>query len=162
MTVKTRLAAGFAALVLLAGAAGFVPGAHAQDMSKIIEYRRNVMKSLDAHTGDIVLILKGQVPYGADHVAAQAEAIHAMAALIPSLVPKGSGPEAGVETNALPAIWQEPDKFKALAAKLETESAKLIEVAKTGDKQAIGAQVQVMGREGCGACHKEFRKPPPQ
>jgi cytochrome c556 len=140
-------------LLVLGGAAAF-----AQDMGKIIEYRRNVMKSLGAHAGDIVLILKGQVPFGNDHILAQAEAIHAMSKLIPDLVPQGSGTEAG-ETNALPAIWQNMDKFKALAAKLETESAKLVEIAKGGDKKAIADQVTVMGKEACGACHHDFRKP---
>jgi cytochrome c556 len=154
IAVKSVLAAGLCTTVMLLGAA-----AYAQDMGKVIEYRRNVMKSLGAHAADIGLILKGQVPYGTDHILAQAEAIHAMSALIPSLVPPGSGPEAG-ESNALPAIWQDMDKFKAIAAKLESESAKLVEVAKAGDKQAIGAQVQVMGKEACGACHQDFRKKP--
>ncbi len=154
IAVKSVLAAGLCTTVMLVGAA-----AYAQDMGKVIEYRRNVMKSLGAHAADIGLILKGQVPYGTDHILAQAEAIHAMSTLVPSLVPPGSGPEAG-ESNALPAIWQDMDKFKAIAGKLESESAKLVEVAKAGDKQAIGAQVQVMGKEACGACHQDFRKKP--
>jgi cytochrome c556 len=153
IAVKGALVAGLCAAAMLQGAMAF-----AQDMGKVIEYRRNVMKSLGAHASDIGLILKGQVPFGTDHILAQAQAIQAMSKLIPDLVPAGSGTEAG-ETNALPAIWQEPDKFKALAGKLETESAKLVEVAKGGDKQAIGAQMAVVGKEGCGACHKEFRKP---
>ncbi|HLI11196.1 MAG TPA: cytochrome c [Alphaproteobacteria bacterium] len=148
--------------VVILGAVGVVTAwataVLAADMGKVIEYRRNVMKAIGAHAADIVLILKGEVPFGASDILAHAEAINAMSKLVPALVPPGSGPEAG-DTNAKPEIWQNMDKFKADAERLQTESAKLVEVAKSGDMKAIGAQVAVLGKEACGACHKEFRKP---
>ena len=153
IATKGGLAAAVCGIVMLGGAA-----AYAQDMGKMIEYRRNVMKAIGGATGDIVMILKGQVPFGADHVVAEAEAIHALSKVVPSLFPKGSGPEAG-DTNALPAIWERPDDVKALIEKLQTESAKLVEVAKGGDMKAIGDQATVLGKEACGACHHDFRKP---
>ena len=130
----------------------------AQDMGKVIEYRRTLMKADGAHAAEILLILNGQVPFGTEHIVAHAEAIHAMSKLYNDIVPPGSGPEAG-DTNALPAIWQEMDEWKEYSAKLEAESAKLVEVAKTGDKKAIADQVAVMGKQGCGGCHQDFRKP---
>jgi cytochrome c556 len=129
----------------------------AQDMGKVIEYRRTLMKADGAHAAEILLILKGQVPFSTAHIVAHAEALHTMSKLYNDIVPPGSGPEAG-DTNALPAIWQEMDEWKEYSAKLEAESAKLVEVAKTGDMKAIADQVGVMGK-ACGACHEDFRKP---
>ncbi len=130
----------------------------AQDMGKVIEYRRTLMKADGAHAAEILLILKSQVPFGTEHIVAHAEAIHAMSKLYNDIVPPGSGPEAG-DTNALPAIWQNMAEWKEYSAKLEAESARLVEVAKTGDKKAIADQVAVMGKQGCGGCHQDFRKP---
>ena len=154
--IKTLMVAALGGLLMLASTA-----AYAQDMGKLIDYRRNVMKAIGAATSDIVMNLKGQVPFGAEHVAAEAEAIHALSKVVPSLFPAGSGPDAG-DTNALPAIWEHMDQVKTLAGKLESESAKLAEVAKAGDMKAIGEQMGVLGKEACGACHHDFRKPPPK
>jgi len=142
------------ALGVAAGSAAYAAG----DMAKAIEYRRNLMKAIGGHAADIGLIVKGEVPYGAPHILAHAEAINAMSKLIVEATPKGSGPEAG-DTNAKDDIWQKWDDFKAAAARLDTESAKLVQVAKGGDMKAIGAQVAAMGKNACGGCHTEFRKP---
>jgi cytochrome c556 len=152
---KAAVIIGVLSLTLMMGATMI----SAQDMSKVIEYRRNVMKANGANAADIVLILKGQVPFNSQHIVAHAQAINEMSKLIPDLVPPGSGPEAGVETNAKPEIWQNMDKFKEFAENLQAASAKLVEVAKSGDMKAIADQVGVMGKEGCGACHEDFRKP---
>ncbi len=151
--VKTAGIIGVLGVALTTGAAMV----SAQDMGKVIEYRRTLMKADGAHAAEILLILKGQVPFGAAHIVAHAEALLTMSKLYNDIVPPGSGPEAG-DTNALPAIWQEMDEWKEYSAKLEAESAKLVEVAKTGDMKAIADQVGVVGK-ACGACHKDFRKP---
>jgi cytochrome c556 len=76
-------------------------------------------------------------------------------AVIPSLFEKGTGPEAG-KTAALPAIWEKWDDFKAAAAKLATESAKLAEVAKGGDAAATSTQFGALAKS-CDGCHDAFR-----
>lgn len=146
------MAAFGAALALGTLAAG------AQDMAKAIEYRQNLMKAMGGHAADLALIVKGEVPYGTAHLVAHAEAINALSKLIVDAAPKGSGEAAG-KTNAKDEIWQKWDEFKAAAARLESESAKLVQVAKSGDTKAFGQQFAVTGKEGCGGCHKEFRKP---
>lgn len=37
--------------------------------------------------------------------------------------PKGTGPEAGVKTDALPAIWEKPAEFKAATERLVSATA---------------------------------------
>jgi cytochrome c556 len=151
---KTAWFAGLSVLAIAVGTAG----AMAADMGKAIEYRQNLMKSIGGNAADITLMLKGEVPFSAEQVAAHATAINALAKIIPDAVPAGSGPEAG-KTYAKPEIWQKMDDFKAHANTLVTESAKLIQVAKSGDQAAIGKQVGVMGKEGCGGCHQTYRTP---
>lgn len=138
--------------------AGVALQGQAADMAKAIEYRQNVMKSIGSNVDNIVLMIKGQVPFNAQHVVVFAEDINNLSKLIPDLVPPGSGPEAG-DTRAKPEIWQKMDEFKADAEKLTTESAKLIEVAKGGDQAATFQQAVAMGKDACGGCHESFRKP---
>lgn len=131
--------------------------ATAADMTKAVDYRQNVMKSIGANAADIGMMLKGDVPFSDTQVVAHATAINALAKIIPDIVPAGS--DVG-KSNLKPEVWQHMDEFKKYAAALETESAKLIQIAQAGgDAAAVGAQVGAMGKAACGACHKEFRKP---
>ena len=67
------------------------------------------------------------------------------------------GAADGFKTEALPAIWEKPEAFKAAATKLVDESAKLASLAPGGDKAAVGAQAMAMGG-ACKGCHDQFRK----
>jgi cytochrome c556 len=66
--------------------------------------------------------------------------------------------DSGVETHALPAIWEKWGDFEQVAMRFQEETAKLAEVAEGGDMAAIGRQLGVVGKEGCGACHETFRE----
>jgi cytochrome c556 len=72
--------------------------------------------------------------------------------------PKGSGPEAGVKTYALPAIWQKNDDFQKLGKAMQAEALKLDEVAATKNGDALKAQVLTIGK-ACKACHDNYRSP---
>ncbi len=150
--IRTLAAAGLALVIVSSGAMAV------EQPLNVIKYRQTTMKAIGAHMGAIVAVVKGEVPY-TDQVAVHARAIGAMAKHLPSLFPEGTGPEVG-ETRALPAIWQQWDRFAAAARSLEAESARLAEIAEAGgDLAALGAQVGAVGKNGCGACHKPFRKP---
>jgi cytochrome c556 len=72
--------------------------------------------------------------------------------------PKGSGPEAGVKTYALPAIWQKNDDFTRLGKAMQAETLKLDQVAATKNGDALKAQVLATGK-ACKACHDDYRSP---
>ena len=72
--------------------------------------------------------------------------------------PKGSGPESGVKTYALPALWQKNDDFVKLGKAMQAEALKLDEVAATKNTDAFKAQVLVIGK-ACKACHDNYRSP---
>lgn len=73
-----------------------------------------------------------------------------------NLFPKGSGPESGLKTSALPEIWTTRATFDDDAKKLVVEADKLAALAGGSDNAAIAAQVKTMG-EQCGNCHRQFR-----
>jgi len=152
-------------LATLAIAVGLLFGAASQafavdEPENMIKYRQSVMKAIGGHTGAIAGVVKGEVSF-VDHVAAHARGINEMSKLITQLFPKGTDNVTMKDTRALPAIWEDKGKFEAAAQNLQTESAKLVEVAQGGDVAAIGAQLENVGK-ACGGCHKPFRAEPPQ
>jgi cytochrome c556 len=142
-------------VVALGGVMGFgIAAVRAQDEAQgVIKYRQNVMKSHAAHFGAIGGIVKGQVPYR-DHVAVHAAAINGTSKMIPQIFPEGSGTG---ETRAKPEIWQQWSKFEQAAKKLQKETAKLVQIAESGDIEQIAPQFIAVG-EACSGCHKAFRK----
>lgn len=90
-------------------------------------------------------------------VSAKAAIINADAAKIAALFPAGSGPESGVKTEALPAIWEKPAEFQAGIDKLSSTSAALKAAADSGDAAATGKAVAEVGGS-CKGCHEKFRE----
>ena len=62
-----------------------------------------------------------------------------------------------VKTAALPAIWNEPAKFKEAQERLHSEVSRLVSVSKGGDEGAVKAQIGAIGK-ACGNCHDNFRE----
>ena len=129
--------------------------AQAQSDEAFILYRQRVMQSNGAHAGAVGEILKNKLAYQSLHIVNHAKAINLNSALIDEAFKKEV--TAG-KTDAKPEIWKEWDKFADAAKGLGEESGKLAEVARSGDMEAIGAQVKKLG-DTCSNCHKTFRKP---
>ncbi len=70
--------------------------------------------------------------------------------------PEGTGPESGVKTGALPAIWENRADFDQKIAAFQTAAANLNTVAQGGDVAAIGAAFGATGGT-CKACHDNYR-----
>jgi cytochrome c556 len=70
--------------------------------------------------------------------------------------PKGSGPEAGVKTYALPAIWQKQDDFTKIGKAMQAEAIKLDQVANSRNLDALKTEAVTMGK-ACKACHDDYR-----
>lgn len=109
--------------------------------------------------GDAFKAIRGELEKDAPDFAlitANATDINIRAKLIETHFPAGTSVDDGVKTEALATIWQKPEEFKAASQKLIDESAKLAELAKGGDKAAVGAQAMAMGG-ACKGCHDQFR-----
>ena len=116
-------------LVLLAFAA--IPALAQEDGA--IKHRQSVMKAVGGHMGAMADLAK---------IAAR-------------VFPEGS--DFG-ETRAKEESWSKPKEFAKVIQVFITESGKLAKVAGNGDVNAFIAQFQVMGKNACGACHKQFRE----
>jgi cytochrome c556 len=133
----------------------------ADEPANLVKYRQNFMKGNSAHLGMIAALVKGEVSLTdelAPNAAALAEMGKMLSANLQQLFPEGTDKTAGLETAALPAIWEKWSDFEQVAMRFQEETAKLAEVAEAGDTAAIGQQVGVVGKEGCGACHETFRE----
>lgn len=144
-------------ILVLASAGMVLAGAAlaADSPEELVKYRKSVMKALGGHTASIAAVVKGQVSYG-PHVAHHARAIKDTAGLVGDVFPPNSTYEQYKKTDALPAIWKEPDKFKAAVEAFEAAAEKFAGVAEGGDAQATAVAFGELGKT-CGGCHKPFR-----
>ncbi len=67
-------------------------------------------------------------------------------------------------TTALPAIWTDAAEFQKATQNFATETAKLVTLAKAGNKDAVVDMIGNTGsynrtKIGCGECHQKFRGP---
>ncbi len=153
MTARLKAMA-FWVIVVSGLGLGLADAALAQgDPANVAKYRANLMKTQTGHLTAIISVVKGEVAYGA-HVKQHADAIKAISEMVIDVFPRGS---AVGDSRAKPEIWQNWDKFMAGYVNYKTQTAKLAEVAASGDLGAIGAQIQEVGK-ACGGCHKPFRK----
>ncbi|MFI4982705.1 MAG: c-type cytochrome [Nevskiales bacterium] len=142
-------------MVLVAGIAGV---AHAQapfgKAEDAIRYRQSALFVMGQHIGRIGAVVKGERPFDKDEVARNAAIVEEMSKLPWDAFVAGT--DKG-ETHAKPEIWTDAAKFKSRHEKLEQETAKLAQVAKGGDLNAIKAQFGETGK-ACKACHDDFRR----
>ncbi len=141
------------ALLCLIGV--FSLSAHAQMKPEdAIKFRQSAMKLIGYNFGSIGNMVNDKKPYNKD------EAIR-NATNLEGLTPQPweffvAGTDKG-ETKAKPEIWKESDKFKAANEKLQAESVKLAQVAKTGDVAALKTQFGATA-QACKNCHDNFRE----
>lgn len=131
------------------------PGLAADSPESLVKYRQSVMKSLGGHAGAIAAVVKGQVTY-APQVVYHPRSIKEMSIIIPDIFPPNSTSKDYKKTDALPEIWEQPEKFNKAVQKFQAAAVQFAEVAEGGDQQAIAEEFQALGKT-CGGCHKPFR-----
>jgi cytochrome c556 len=118
-----------------------------------IKYRKAGMSMMSTHFGRVAGMAAGKIPFDAKVAADNAE----IATMMSKLPYAGfiDGSDKG-DTKAKPEIWSESDKFKAAAAKMQEEMAKLNVAAKSGNLDAIKVAVGETGKQ-CKGCHDSYR-----
>jgi cytochrome c556 len=146
--------------VVMAGVALLASGcASAQAQRQPAEYVADRQALMKEH-GDVWKnIQDGAKANNLPAVATGADRLAQNAKKIPALFPAGSMTD---KSKAKPEIWQKWPEFEAAAKKLETESVKLRDTARTGNAQATNEVIKDFGRNACGTCHTPFRVPPPR
>jgi cytochrome c556 len=154
MNISTR----WIALSGLVVAAGLYAGVARSDDTTVLDNRTATMKAQGKDLGAIKAFTEDK----GDLAAAQAAGADLVTqiAKIPDLFPKNTGmAEFPGKSYARPVIWTDWDKFLAAAKNASTKAEALNAALKGGDKAAITAAFQDMGKNGCGACHEPFREP---
>jgi cytochrome c556 len=120
----------------------------------LVKQRQSVMTLQGKYFGPMAGMAQGKIPFNADVVRRNAAFLDNLSRMA------WDGFDAStkdVKSAALPAIYEQPDKFKEAAARLENEAHKLYEVSRGGDEAAVKAQIGAVGKS-CGGCHESFRQ----
>jgi cytochrome c556 len=142
-----------AAAVLALGAAGVAWAA--VDAAAVEAARETHFKEIGRNNKAI----RDQLKTDAPDLAVIGPAAHRIAELsveLPSWFPAGSGPRAGIKTEARPEIWAKLAEFKTKAANLGTRARAVEAAAGKGDKAAVAQAANELG-QACKSCHEEFR-----
>jgi len=117
-----------------------------------IKYRHAVMGEMASHMNALTLILFDKVD-GAAYAQGHADALARASAEVEILFPEVS---RDGDTEALPAIWDNPEKFSSAVAKLQSTVADLQTAMGGGDREAKLAAMAAAGK-ACKACHESYR-----
>ncbi len=143
---STVLAIGLTAVI----SAPIAAEPNAEDAYK---YRESIMTSFKGHAGAISMITRG-IAGDPSHLASHAEAIATLSTELHSLFQEGSDVEG---SEALPIIWEDPEKFSEAIAKAEKAMAELGHAASDSDVEAVGRAFRKVG-EACKGCHDRYRE----
>ena len=151
---KRILLAGFA----LALGAGYTLPAFSQAKPEVlVKQRQSAMTLQGKYFGPLAGMAQGKVPYNADVVARNAGYLDVLNKMPWDGFAESTKDLKDVKTAALPAIWNEPAKFKEAQERLQGEVSRLVSVSRSGDEAAVKAQIGAVGKS-CGGCHENFRQ----
>ena len=149
---KTLLAAGVA--IAVGSVAGIALAQVKPDVQ--VKQRQSAMTLIGKYWGPIAGMSSGKVsPYNADVISRNATYLENLAQMPWDGFHESTRGEKN--TKALPEIWSQKAKFDELAQRLQTETAKLGEIARKKDEAGVKQQYAAVGKV-CGACHESFRE----
>ena len=143
--------------LLAAGLAVVVMSGEALAQAKpevLVKQRQAAMTLQGKYFGPMAGMMQGRVPYDAKIVQRNAGFLDNLS----RMAWDGFDPATkDVKSATLPAVYEQTDKFKEAASRLENEASKLYAVSRSGDEAAVKAQVGAVGK-ACGGCHESFRQ----
>ncbi len=141
-------------VVLALGAASAVVAKERDPNEAAIAAREAAFTLMVANVGPMGKMAKGKMPFNQEEFAKRAANLDALADMPWEFFIPGS--DKG-KTEAKPEVWSKADDFKKMADDFQQETAKLVEVSKGGDQEAMFAQFGKTAKS-CKACHKEFKE----
>ena len=142
---------------LAIGVASMSAAPLAQDKETVLKDRQATMKEQGKSLGAVKAYIDGK----GDLAQAKAGAadLTQTTKKIPDLFPPGTaGPSLTGEYVAKPVIWTDWNKFLDAQKAAATKADALLVAVNSGDKGAIEAAFNDLGKNGCGACHTTFRE----
>jgi cytochrome c556 len=141
-------------VMVLAAAVGAGPVLAQVKPETLVKQRQAVMTLHGKYLGPLARMAQGRQPYDANIAARNAAFLDTLGKM-PWDAFDPSTREA--KSNALPAVFSEPAKFKEAQDRYQAEVAKLVAATKGGDEGAIKAQIGSVAK-ACNACHDNFTK----
>lgn len=143
-----------AALLALACAFAIPAQAQFRKPEDAVKYRQSVMFTMANHFYTrLGAMANGRVPFDAKAASENADVIVSLSRLPWVAFPPGT--ENIGRTDAKPAVWTEPAKFKDLSEKMQAEVLKLQAASRTGSVDALKASYRATS-DSCKACHDAF------
>ncbi|SIS93465.1 c-type cytochrome [Paracoccus saliphilus] len=131
--------------------------AHADAAEDAIEARHGYMKMLSINMGTLAGMAKGEIEYDEAAASTAGANIETLSNYtVPALFPEGTAEGEADDSDALPAIWENPEDFARKFADLG-EAATGAGDAVMGGQENIGPALQKLGG-ACKACHDDYRK----
>jgi cytochrome c556 len=141
-----------AVAVAMGGLAGIAAAQVKPDV--LVKQRQAGMTLIGKYWGPIAGMASGKVsPYNADVVARNATYLENLAQMPWDGFHESTKDE---KSRALPETFSQKAKFDELAQRLQSETAKLGQVARAKDEAGVKQQYAAVGKV-CGACHEGFR-----
>ena len=145
---------GAALAILVASASGMALG---QDRETVLKDRQATMKEQGKDIGAVKAYLDGKGDLA--QAKAGATGLTQTTKKIPELFPPGTGgPNPTGDYVAKPVIWTDWNKFLDAQKAAVSKADALLVAVNGGDKTAIEAAFNDLGKNGCGACHTTFRE----
>lgn len=117
------------------------------------DYRTAVMTSLRGHVVAASMHVRGLVD-DQSFLIKHAEGLVNGAAELNHLFPAGSAVD---DSEALPAIWDDPDGFSKAIAKAERATEEFRDAVASGDQEAYDEAFREVGMS-CRGCHDQYRR----
>ncbi len=131
------------------------PAGSGASPADLVKARQQGLKSLGAAFKIIRDELKGDSPDAAKIRKASAEIAQAAGA-INNWFPAGTGPDAGVRTDARPDVWTDPAGFASARESFVREANKWIQLGNSTDAAAWKEGAASLG-QSCKGCHDKYR-----
>jgi cytochrome c556 len=141
-----------AVAVAMGGLAGIAAAQVKPDI--LVKQRQSAMTLIGKYWGPIAGMASGKVsPYNADVVARNATYLENLAQMPWDGFHDSTKDE---KSRALPEVYSQKAKFDELSQRLQSETAKLGQLARAKDEAGVKQQYAAVGKV-CGACHEGFR-----
>lgn len=137
---------------IAAAAFGFAHAAESKP-EDVLKFRQGIMQAIKVNFGPIGAVVKGEAPYSED-TANRAANLAALAKIAPQTYAKGTETIPNSKTKG--DAWTKPE-FAARFEAFQIETAKLAQVAKANDAEALKAQFGAVAKT-CKGCHDNFKE----
>lgn len=115
------------------------------------KYRHAVMETMKGHITALSMVAFGQLEdtgFMQSHADSLANAAKELDVIFPA--------DSGAGSEALPTVWEQPEKFAAAVEASQSATAELAAAVGGGNRGAIAGAFKKVG-DACKGCHEDFR-----